>query len=73
MDMVTLPRKMIKYHFLRGENQSLFCKNKSVRFQKNKNTNNNLIVDMVTLPRKMIKYHFSRGENLSLFCKNKSV
>ena len=27
--------KMIKYHFLRGENPSLFCKNKSVRFQKN--------------------------------------
>lgn len=51
--------KMIKYHFSRGENPSLFCKNKSVRFQKNiKNTNwfdyhniikqkDNLMVEMV--------------------------
>ena len=30
VDMVTLPRKMIKYHFSRGENPSLL-KNKQVR------------------------------------------
>ena len=81
VDMVTLPNKMIKYHFSRGENPSLFCKNKLVRFQKNiKNTNwfdyhniikqkDNLMVDMVTLPNKMIKYHFERGENPSLLQK----
>ena len=29
---MTLPRKMIKYHFTRGENPRLLKKNKQVRF-----------------------------------------
>ena len=57
VDMVTLPRKMIKYHFTRGENPRLL-KNKQVRLPQYNKTKNNLMVEMVTLPRKMIKYHF---------------
>ena len=60
---------MIKSHFERGENPSLFCKNKLVRLPQYNKTKNNLKVEMVTLPRKMIKYHFTRGENPSLLKK----
>ena len=67
--MVTLPRKMIKYHFTRGENPRLLKKTNRFDYHNIIKQKDNLMVEMVTLPRKMIKHHFTRGENPSLLKK----
>ena len=47
VEMVTLPRKMIKYHFTRGENPSLLKKTNWFDYHNIIKQKDNLMVEMV--------------------------